>query len=71
MANFVNNQSNFGGFADLDEWFIEQDINIIRNKASEWKKCTTKDSRRDHVPNIMFVGQKYTDYLILILCDFA
>src|SRR5437764_15244848 len=26
MANFVNNQSNFGGFADLDEWFIERDI---------------------------------------------
>jgi len=48
-ANFVNNQSNFGGFADLDEWFIERDINVIREKASEWKKCTTKDSRRDHV----------------------
>ena len=48
-ANFVNNQSNFGGFADLDEWFIERDINVIRDKASEWKKCTTKDSRRDHV----------------------
>ena len=49
MANFVNNQSNFGGFADLDEWFIERDINVIRDKVSEWKKCTTKDSRRDHV----------------------
>jgi hypothetical protein len=29
-ANFVNNQPNFGGFADFDEWFVKQDINTIR-----------------------------------------
>ena len=48
-ANFVGNQPNFGGFADFDEWFVERDIHVIREKASEWKKCTTKDSRRAHV----------------------
>ncbi len=71
MANFVNNQSNFGGFADLDEWFIERDINVIRDKASEWKNAQLKIREEIMFSNIMFVGQKYTDYLILILCNFA
>jgi hypothetical protein len=48
-ANFVNNQPNFGGFQDFDNWFIERDINIIREKASEWKKCPTEESRKAHV----------------------
>src|SRR5579859_7363685 len=48
-ANFVNNQPNFGGFEDFDNWFIERDINIIREKASEWKKCATEESRKTHV----------------------
>ncbi len=48
-ANFVNNQPNFGGFEDFDDWFIERDINVIREKASEWKKCTTEESRKAHV----------------------
>uniref|UniRef100_U9UIT3 Uncharacterized protein n=1 Tax=Rhizophagus irregularis (strain DAOM 181602 / DAOM 197198 / MUCL 43194) TaxID=747089 RepID=U9UIT3_RHIID len=26
----LNNQPNFGGFADFDKWFVKQDINIIR-----------------------------------------
>ena len=45
----MSNKSNFGRFADFDEWFVERDINEIRENANEWKKCTTKDSRRDHV----------------------
>jgi len=48
-ANFVNNQPNFGGFTDFDEWFIERDISIIREKAGDWKKCITEDSRKAHV----------------------
>ena len=48
-ANIVNNQSNFGGFENFDEWFVEQDIEIIREKANEWKTCTTEESRKEHV----------------------
>lgn len=48
-ANFVNNQPNFGGFVDFEDWFVERDIHIIREKANEWKKCTTEESRKTHV----------------------
>ena len=48
-ANIVNNQPNFGGFSDFDDWFIERDIDIIREKANEWKNCTTEESRKAHV----------------------
>lgn len=48
-ANFVNNQPNFGGFDDFDEWFVERDIDTIREKASEWKKCETEEARKNHV----------------------
>src|ERR1700722_70958 len=48
-ANFVNNQPNFGGFADFDNWFVERDINVVREQASEWKKCATEESRKAHV----------------------
>jgi len=48
-ANFVGNQPNFGGFEDIDEWFVDQDINIIRENAKKWKECTTEESRKAHV----------------------
>ena len=48
-ANFVNNQPNFGGFEDFDDWFIERDISVIREKANEWKKCANEESRKTHV----------------------
>jgi hypothetical protein len=48
-ANFVNNQPNFGGFEDFDEWFVERDVDTIRKNANEWKKCTTEESRKAHV----------------------
>ena len=44
-ANFVGNQPNFGGFEDFDDWFIERDINVIRENAKEWKNCTTEEAR--------------------------
>ena len=45
----MSNKSNFDGFADFDEWFVEQDINEIRENANEWKKCTTEESRKVYV----------------------
>ena len=48
-ANFVNNQPNFGGFEDFSDWFTTRDIDVIREKAAEWKNCTTEESRKAHV----------------------
>ena len=33
LANFINNQLNFKGFEDFKDWFVERDIDIIREKA--------------------------------------
>ncbi|MBV8802715.1 MAG: hypothetical protein JO131_07115 [Gammaproteobacteria bacterium] len=48
-ANLINKQPNFGGFEDFDDWFVERDINVIREKAREWKECATEESRKAHV----------------------
>jgi hypothetical protein len=45
----VNNQPNFGGFENFDEWFVEQDVDTIRKNANEWKKCMTEESRKAHI----------------------
>ncbi|CAB4431022.1 unnamed protein product [Rhizophagus irregularis] len=43
------NQPNFGGFDNIDEWFVERDINQVRKNAQEWLECKTKDARSLHV----------------------
>ena len=48
-ANFVNNQPNFRGFKDFEDWFVKRDIDIIREKAKDWKQCPTEDSQKTHV----------------------
>ena len=68
LANFVNNQSNFEGFSDFSDWFVEQDIDIIREKAYEWKNARLKNHRKTMYHNIMFVGRRYTIWIILTLC---
>ncbi|GBC36556.2 uncharacterized protein LOC110040724 [Rhizophagus irregularis DAOM 181602=DAOM 197198] len=47
------NQPNFGGFDDIDEWFVERDINQVRRDAREWLNCNTKDARNSHVHNTL------------------
>lgn len=47
------NQPNFGGFEDIDEWFVERDIDQIRKNAYEWLDCNTKDARINHVHNTL------------------
>ena len=34
-VNFINNQPNFRGFEDFKDWFVERDIDIIREKAKD------------------------------------
>ena len=45
----MSNKSNFGEFADFDEWFVEQDINEIRENANKWKKCTTEELGKAYI----------------------
>ncbi|CAG8585903.1 6265_t:CDS:2 [Ambispora leptoticha] len=46
-ANFdERNQPNFGGFADMSQWFVERDIEEIRQNTITWKDCNTEDARR-------------------------
>ena len=48
-ANFdERNQPNFGGFADMEEWFVERNIDELRQNAARWKDCNTDDARRKH-----------------------
>ncbi len=49
-ANYDNrNQPNFGGFSDMDSWFIERDVKEIKKNALAWKNCKTEEQRRTHV----------------------
>ena len=48
-ANFdERNQPNFGGFANMSEWFVERDIEVIRQDAISWKDCCTEDAKKKH-----------------------
>src|SRR5205823_10348625 len=50
VANFDDrNQSNFGGFDDMNQWFVKRDADEIRNNAYIWKECNTEDARKNHV----------------------
>jgi hypothetical protein len=43
------NNINFGGFDDIDDWFVPRDVEEIRKNASLWKECDTDDARKRHV----------------------
>src|SRR5436190_23483089 len=50
VANFDDrNQSNFGGFDNMNQWFVKRDADKIRNNAYIWKECNTEDARKNHV----------------------
>jgi hypothetical protein len=50
VANFVTkNQSNFGGFDDMEQWFVMRNTDKMRINASSWKECNTDDARKNHV----------------------
>ena len=68
LANFVNNQSNFRGFSDFSNWFVERDIDIIREKHMNGKNARLKNHGKTMYHNIMFVGRRYTIWIILTLC---
>jgi hypothetical protein len=52
-ANYTGNKSNFGGFADMDDWFVERDLQEHRQNAENWKLCKSEEERRLHVSSTL------------------
>jgi Transposase family tnp2 len=49
IANVSGNKSNFGGFEDIDNWFVERDLEEHRRNAENWRLCESEEERRRHV----------------------
>ncbi|CAG8716698.1 5663_t:CDS:2, partial [Ambispora leptoticha] len=45
----ARHQPNFGRFLDMEDWFVERDIEKIKKDAYEWKLCNTEDQRKKHL----------------------
>ena len=50
-ANINGRNFNFGGFDDMENWFIEKDLTEHRINAEGWRLCNSKDKRKNHVSN--------------------
>jgi hypothetical protein len=44
-ANYANNQHNFGGISNMDEWFVMKDLTIHCENALNWRRCKSKAER--------------------------
>ena len=42
IANVDGRKLNFGGFDDIDDWFIQKDLNEHRQNAENWRKCKSR-----------------------------
>src|SRR5437868_6579228 len=68
VANFDDrNQSNFGRFDDMSQWFVKRDADEIRNNAYIWKGCNTEDAQKIMSLRPLFVGQRYISFRTLTL----
>ena len=45
-ANYENNQHNFAGMDDMNEWFIIRDSTQHRQNAIEWRCCKSNAARK-------------------------
>jgi hypothetical protein len=48
-ANYDNNQYNYGGMNDMNEWFISRDLAIHRRNSIEWRSCNSNAARKRFV----------------------
>src|SRR6266498_2519036 len=48
-ANSNGNKLNFGGFDDMDDWFVERDLAEHRRNAEDWRLCKSQEERKRHV----------------------
>ena len=45
----VADKNNFGGFDDMDDWFVQKDLDQHRRNAERWRQCKSQDERSRHV----------------------
>ena len=45
----ARHQPNFGGFVDMNNWFVECDVDEIKINAHAWLQCKTEDQRKKHL----------------------
>jgi hypothetical protein len=48
-SNGNGNKSNFGGFDDMVDWFVERDLDEHRRNAELWRLCKSEEERKRHV----------------------
>ena len=48
-ANIKGRKLNFGGFDDIDDWFVERDLEEHRQHAEGWRLCKSQEERKRHV----------------------
>ena len=47
--NEEEERPNFGGFDDINEWFIQRDLEELRREVLAWRRCNSKEERNKHV----------------------
>jgi len=50
-VNYINKQNNFGGMADIDEWFYMKDLTKHRQNALDWRRCKSNAERTRFIKN--------------------
>jgi hypothetical protein len=48
-ANYIDNQHNFGGMKNMNEWFVSRDSAIYLRNAIEWRRCSSNAARKRFV----------------------
>jgi len=48
-SKFDGQRANYGGFEDIDNWFIKRDLNEHRRNAEGWLQCKSKKERKEYV----------------------
>ena len=48
-ANYDNNQYNFGGMKNMNEWFVPRDSTVHRQNSIKWRYCNSNAARKQFV----------------------
>ena len=52
-ARSDGNKLHFGGFDDMDDWFIERDLEEHRRNAENWRLCKSEEERKRYVSSTL------------------
>ncbi|CAB4478036.1 unnamed protein product [Rhizophagus irregularis] len=65
-ANYENNQHNFAGMGDMEDWFVARDSNEHLQNALGWRQCNSDTSRKRFVKQ---TGVRWSELLHLPYFD--